>query len=44
MSGLKSLHGTSYWISPEVAKGEGYGRKADIWYVENKVNLPCKYH
>ncbi|EDV26838.1 uncharacterized protein TRIADDRAFT_22456, partial [Trichoplax adhaerens] len=33
MSGLKSLHGTSYWISPEVAKGEGYGRKADIWSV-----------
>ncbi|KAK9812977.1 hypothetical protein WJX72_006759 [[Myrmecia] bisecta] len=31
--GMKSIRGSVYWMAPEMLKGVGYGRRADIWSV-----------
>jgi len=33
ITGTKTVCGTCYYMSPELVKGEGYGRKTDIWSV-----------
>ena len=30
---MKSIHGSIFWMAPECVRGEGYGRRADIWSV-----------
>ena len=30
-NGSKSVIGSVYWMAPEVMKGTGHGRKADVW-------------
>jgi len=30
-AGISSLHGSPYWLAPEIARAENYGKAADIW-------------
>ncbi|XP_071485581.1 mitogen-activated protein kinase kinase kinase 3-like [Diadema antillarum] len=33
ITGMKTVTGTPYWMSPEIINGDGYGRKADVWSI-----------
>lgn len=33
ITGMKTVTGTPYWMSPEIINGEGYGRRADVWSI-----------